>query len=252
MLNMTVYLNKIKEFEGSVGFPIINGEELAKTLQTAWKQDATEAKLDYLGAYREVFLGVLKKWSDSELSFAFSMRSEKMPDLKKCLLETDKALKLCAMALLPELRENLDVLSNMTFGVMDTQRLKNEFVTIRKKYLEVKEPENVTKKRKETAYVKYQKEWEKTTTRNITEMVRDQEALRLMSQDEKIDYALALDAYRHAEDLKRPLGSSEKELIDDALQAWKYGQGRPDGRRYRRMRRSRQHFLLCQRAPYQA
>jgi hypothetical protein len=42
-----------------------------------------------------------------------------------------------------------------------------------------------------------------------------------MSQDEKIDYALALDTYRNTENLNRPLDAQEKELIDEALKEWK-------------------------------
>lgn len=229
MPNITIYANKIKELEENVGVSFINAEEIAQKLQESWGKDTTEAKLDYLATYREVFLGVLRKWSDRELSQAYSARSEKLPDFKNCLLETDKTLKLCAMALIPGLREDTDVLSNMTFGVMDTPRLKNEFVVARQKYLGHKESEKTAKKRKADAYVKYQNEWMQTTTRKITELVRDKEALRFMSQDEKVDYALALETYRNADNLRRPLGSQEKELIDEALLLWKQELGVANG-----------------------
>ena len=229
MPNMTIYSNKIKELEENVGFSFINAEEIAQKLQESWNKDATEAKLDYLATYREVFLGVLRKWRDSELSQAYFARSEKLPDFKNCLLETDRTLKLCAMALIPGLREDADVLSNMTFGVMDMPSLKNEFFVARQKYLELKEAKKTAKNRKTDAYVKYQNEWTQTTTRKITELVRDKESLRLMSQDEKVDYALALEFYRNAENLRRPLDSQEKELIDEALQSWKQELGVTNG-----------------------
>lgn len=85
MPNMTIYSNKIKELEENVGFSFINAEEIAQKLQESWNKDATEAKLDYLATYREVFLGVLRKWRDSELSQAYFARSEKLPDFKNCL-----------------------------------------------------------------------------------------------------------------------------------------------------------------------
>ena len=222
MPNKTVYINTIKEIEEYVGFSFIKREEVEQKLKNAWKNDKSTGKVDgYLGVYREIFREVLAQWSDKEISIAFSAHSEKMPDLRKCLLKTDEALKTCAMALIPELRENEDVLSHMTFGVIDSNKLKDEFISSRQKYLPKETSENAMKKRKAEAYEKYKGEWVKTPTRNIVELVRDKDALKLMSQEEKIDYALALQAYRNAEDLLRPLGSQEKELIDDSLQAWK-------------------------------
>ena len=221
MPNKTIYLDTIKNFEESAGLPLLNGDEMAQKLQEAWRKDTTQAKLDYLATYREIFLGALKKWSDSELSIALKTRSESMANFKKCLLKTDEALKVCAMSLIPELRENADVLSNMTFGVMDTATLKKEFTIVRRKYLGVKEPEKIMKKRREDAYNKYKKEWQNTTTRKIVELVRDQEALRLMSREEKTDYALALESYRNDPKPDFPLDSKAKGLMDDALAAWK-------------------------------
>lgn len=222
MPNKTIYLKTINEMEENIGFSFINREELAQKLQEAWKNDKSTGKVDsYLGVYREVFRDVFSKWSDKEVSLAFNARSEKLPDLRKCLLKTDEALKTCAMALIPELRENEDVLSHMTFGVIDSNKLKDEFVSARRKYLHAKTSENAMKKRKADAYEKYKSDWIKTTTRNIAELVWDKDALSLMSQDEKIDYALALDVYRNAKTLNRPLDSREKDLIDDALLAWK-------------------------------
>ena len=73
MPNKTIYLSTIKDFEKSVGFSVINQEEVAEKLQKAWKKDTTQAKVDYLVAYGEVFRDVLKKWSDSEFLHAFCM-----------------------------------------------------------------------------------------------------------------------------------------------------------------------------------
>lgn len=220
MPNRTIYLNTIKAFEAGVGFPLINREEVAQKLQEVWNNDKTEAKLDYLAAYREVFREVLKKWGDNELARTFQTRADKMPNFKECLLKTEETLKLCAMSLIPELRENEDVLSHMTFGVIDPTKLKDEFVSARQKYLDAKTSENTMKKRKADAYDKYKGAWQETTARKISELVYDQEALGLMSQEEKIDYALALQAYRHDEHPTRPFGEREKELIDDSLRAW--------------------------------
>jgi hypothetical protein len=220
MPNKTIYLNTLKGFEASVGFSFIDGDDVAKKLQEAWKKDKTQAKVDYLAVYREIFRDVLKKWSDNELSLAFQSRSATMPNFKQCLLKTDETLKLCAMSLLPELRENEDVLSHMTFGVIDSTKLKDEFVDVRKKYLQMKASENAMKKRKVDAYNKYKDAWFKTTTRKITELVNDKQALSLMSQEEKIDYALALEYYRDDDKKKFPFSIGEKDLIDDALRGW--------------------------------
>ena len=92
MPNKTIYLNTIKEMEESAGFSFINGDEVAQKLQEVWKKDKTQAKLDYLAAYREVFRDVLKKWSDNELSIAFANRSETMPNFKNCLLKLKTGL----------------------------------------------------------------------------------------------------------------------------------------------------------------
>lgn len=219
MPNKTIYIRTIKDFEKSVGFSLID-EEVAKKLQEAWKKDNTQAKLDYLVAYRGVFRDVLKKWSDNELSIAFSNRSETMPNFKNCLLKTDETLKVCAMSLIPELRENEDVLSHMTFGVIDSTKLKDEFIEARKKYLRTNASESEMKKRKTEAYNKYKAGWLKTNTRKITELVRDKDALKAMSQEEKIDYAWALDMYRNDKDIKT-LDTHQKDLIDDALRDWK-------------------------------
>lgn len=221
MPNKTIYLNTIKAFEGEAGLSLIDREEVSQKLQEAWKKDTTQAKLDYLAAYREIFRGVLKKWSDNELLIAFQSRSDTMPNFKQCLLKTDEALKLCAMSMIPELRENEDVLSHMTFGVIDSTKLKDEFVEVRQKYLNARTSENMTKKRKADAYDKYKSKWMETTTRNITELVRDKDALNLMSQDEKTDFALALDAYRNDTTLKYPFSLREKELIDESFKLWK-------------------------------
>ena len=229
MLSKTIYLNAIKEFETHVGFSFINGDEIAQKLQTAWQNDKTEAKIDYLDAYREVFREVLNKWSDSELLRAFQARSETMPNFKNCLLKTDETLKLCAMSLIPELRENEDVLSHMTFGVIESTKLKDEFIFARRKYLQTKASESAVQKHKAVAYDKYKNAWKETTVRRITELVRDEDALKLMSPEEKIDFALALSAYRDDENAKQFIDSRGRELIEDALKTWEKELGCTDG-----------------------
>jgi hypothetical protein len=88
MPNKTIYLKTINEMEENIGFSFINREELAQKLQEAWKNDKSTGKVDsYLGVYREVFRDVLSKWSDKEIAIAFNARSEKLPDLRKCLLK---------------------------------------------------------------------------------------------------------------------------------------------------------------------
>ena len=217
MPNRSIYLNTIKAFEEEAGLILIDREDMMQKLQEAWRKDNSQAKLDYLDTYRALFRDVLKKWSDNELSVAFQARSATKPNLKNCLLNTDQTLKLCAMSLIPELRENEDVLSHMTFGVIEPTNLKDEFVAVRTKYLNAKTSENAMKQHKADVYNKYQGAWKQTLTRKITELVWDQEALHLMSQEEKCDYALALETYRE----EGTFDTKEKGLIDDALQAWK-------------------------------
>ena len=221
MPNKTIYLDTIKEMEQDVGHVFIDKDAMAEKLQDAWKNDTTQAKLNYLGVYRGIFRDVLKIWTDKELSVAFYARSEKMANFKKALLKTDETLKMCAMALIPELRENEDILSHMTFGVIQQERLKNECISARSKYLGEKESENAMKKRKAESYDKYKAEWQNVSTRKITTLVWDKDALHLMSKDEKIDYALALDTYRNDPNPIRPLDTREQELIDEALLEWK-------------------------------
>ena len=133
------------------------------------------------------------------------------------------------MYLIPELRENEDVLSHMTFGVIEPTNLKNEFVSVRKKYLQTKTSQNTTAKRKSDAYNKYKQEWLHTTSRKIAGLVKDKDALLLMSQDEKMDYALALEAYSNEGDPNRSLSLQEKGFVNDALQEWKKELGCANG-----------------------
>ena len=173
MPNKTIYLDAIKKIEEDIGHSFIDRENMAKKLQDAWKNDATQAKVNYLSEYREVFRGVLKGWVEKEFASAFYARSEKMVDYKKCLLKTDEALKMCAMALIPELRENEDVLSHMTFGSIPSARLKNECISARSKYLGTKEAKKMMEKRKAELYDQYTAEWKNATTRKITSLVWD-------------------------------------------------------------------------------
>ena len=221
MPNQTIYLNAIQNLEKEVGISLLDSKEVAKKLQDAWKNDNSQGKVDYLDAYREVFRGVLAKFSDRAISIAFQARAEQKADLKTCLLRTEAVLKICAMALIPELRENEDVLSNMTFGVMTPARLKTEFSSARMKYLAPKAAKEAMPKGKETVYNKYKSEWQLSTVRKITGLVWDKTALDLMSSEQKIEYAVALDAYRNDLTLVPPLGEPEKALIDDALNRWK-------------------------------
>ena len=86
MPNKTIYLNTIKDMEKNVGFSFINKDELAKTLQSAWKDDTTDAKVNYLDKYRKIFRGALNVWAEREMGKAFYARSEEKADLKRCLV----------------------------------------------------------------------------------------------------------------------------------------------------------------------
>lgn len=221
MPNKTIYLNTINEMEEELGTSFVNREEMAKKLQDAWTNDKTNEKLSYLTAYREVFCSVLKQWSDREFSIAYQARSKDGANLRNALLKTDETLKLCALALIPELRERPDTLSHMTFGVMDPNRIEREFIFASKKYGAMKEATAAMKQRREAVYAKYKEEWNNTPIRKLTELVRNKESLQSMSMDEKIDYAMALNLYRNDTTLPRPWGTNEQEWLDDALVEWK-------------------------------
>ena len=221
MPNKTIYFNTIEGLEKDIGFSFIDKEAVAKRLQEAWKKDDTREKFGYLAEYREVFRHVLKTWCDRELSTAFQAMSETKPDFKKCLLKTDKALKLSALSLIPELKEDENTLFHMTFGVIDPTKLKNEFFPVQRPYLTHRAAEKAMQQRKAEAYEKYKKEWGIAPTINIAELVRDKAAVAAMSQKEKIDYALALEAYRNDDKAARPLDERGKGLVDDALTLWR-------------------------------
>lgn len=223
MPNKTIYLNTIKNLEKSVGASFLNYDELSKTLQEAWQNDETPAKVNYLTTYRKVFRGVLSYWTEREIKNALYSRAKKKPDLQKFLLKTDEALKVCALSLIPGLRENEDVLSNMTFGGLTPAQLKKDFVEVRAKYLDIKEANNATKKRNADNYAKYKAEWIKISPRAIVEKTKiyNLDALAQMTEEEKLEQALALNSYRNDPHLPLPLGQFEKDIIDDALAAWK-------------------------------
>ena len=223
MPSRTIYFNTINEIEQKIGSSFIDRDAIAKKLQEAWKNDETPAKGEFLKVYNSFFSEVLKARSDSELSRAFYNRSEKLADFKNSLLETDKALKVCAMDLIPELRENESVVKSMTFGGLTSTNLKESFMTSRQKYLHLKECTAAMKKRKAEAYAKYKSEWVKTRTRKVVEFVKDKDALKKMSLDEKIDYALALKAYSEDESEKAHIAASQtQELLNSALEDWKH------------------------------
>ena len=219
MPNKTIFLNTIKSLESLAGFSIANRDELENKLNTAWEADATEGKSDFLDAYREIFRATLKSWIEKEAMDAHA--SKKLPNFQKCLVQTDEILKTCAMALIPALRENEDVLSNMTFGVMERATLQNEIKSASEKCLSREIHVAEVQKRKTAAYNKYKSAWAATIVRNVTELVRDKTALGLMSQEEKLEFALALEVYRDEGIGARKFDEREKELIDDALAAWK-------------------------------
>ena len=219
MPNKTIFLNTIKSLESLAGFSIANRDELENKLKTAWEADATEGKSSFLDVYREIFRATLKSWIEKEAVDAHA--SKKLPNFQKCLVQTDESLKTCAMALIPALRENEDVLSNMTFGVMERATLQNEIKSASEKCLSREIHVAEVQKRKTAAYNKYKSTWAGTIVRNVTELVRDKTALGLMSQEEKLEFALALEVYRDEGVGARKFDEREKELIDDALAAWK-------------------------------
>ena len=65
------------------------------------------------------------------------------------------------------------------------------------------------KQRKEAAYNQYKGTWKETLT-HITEVVKDEEALNGMSQDEKITYALALESYFEEKEKNASFGAEER------------------------------------------
>ena len=221
MPNTRIYSNLIKDFEKNASSSIIDANKVAKKLKDAWKNDKTEAKLDYLSTYREIFSEVLKKYADNEIYVSLFNLKEEMPSLRDCLLKTDETLKFCALSLIPELREKEDVLSHMTFGVIEPTNLKNEFLWVKSTYLNTRNSDKLMEKRKNDAYERYKVGWQKTLTRNITAVVYDKDAIELMSKSDKIDFALALETYRNDTNKKPAFDSNEKALIDDALVAWK-------------------------------
>lgn len=221
MPNKSIFLNTIKNLEKEVGISSIKQEELAARLQDAWEQDETPNKTGFLGAYRDIFLDILKTWSEHEFSVAFHTRAEKLPDLKNCLLKMDKALKVCAMSLIPGLRENANVLAGMSFAGGDLNKIKSNFTSIGKEYRKLARATAEMKKRKVVVYDQYKPLWAEMSIRSIVGRVNDKDALKAMSQDEKIDYAIALQQYRDDPKLMPPLGLKEKELIDYALSDWR-------------------------------
>lgn len=222
MPNKTIFLNTINAFEETVGQTFIDRIDLEKRLQEAWKKDSTQGKVYYLEEYRNIFLDTLKVYADREISTAYRKNFAETPDLKKCLLKTDEALKTCAMSLIPELRNNEDVLSNMTFGESDPKKLKRSLSTLKTKYLTHKTAEDTASQRRPVAYAKFKETWEKgTSIRHIAEVVRNRETLNKMTLDEKIDYALAIDSYRKDKTHPLPLDSKAEQLLDEAIDEWK-------------------------------
>ncbi len=221
MPNKTLYLNTITNLETLVGGPI-NKEDVEKRLQEAWNKDKSDAKVDFLEEYRNLFREVLRTWGDNEIGDAYRARVERQPNLKKCLLQTDQALKTCAMALIPALRDKEDVLSHMTFGAINSpDKIVIEFTAVRAKHLTNVAAEKAATKRRADAYEKYKNEWKDKSIRHITSRIQFEKYIKELPKEDKIDFALALDSYRKDPTLNPKLTQDQQVLIDDALDAWK-------------------------------
>ena len=219
MPNRTIYLNIVKDIEKNTGLG--NQIDLEKRLQEAWERDESKEKSDFLAEYRNIFQVVLKAWTGNEVTRVFRALSDEKPKFQQCLLAVDESLKLCAMALLPNLRDNEDVLSNMTFGVMEKSKIRGELIAARGSVASPRTAEREMKARQAEAYSRYKDSWEKTPAQDIADVVKNEKKLGSMSEKEKTDFALALNLYLRDESLEKPFKEDEKGLLTVATSEWK-------------------------------
>lgn len=206
--NKIVFDNCINILEGEAKIALIDKEQFATALRDAWEKDKSTAKVEFLGTYGKIFRSTLEKWTIHEAEAAFQSRSDTMPNFGKNLLCVEQNLKLSAMALIPELRENKDVLSNMTFGGVQPNALNKEFTSVTRQFTLPKKIEKAVAEREQQAYKTYADKWANLTVRRITEVAYSEEKLASMSRDEKINYRLALGVY-----LSKMSG--KKEVVDN-------------------------------------
>ena len=226
MPNRTIYLNVVKDIEKNTSLG--NQMDLEKRLQEAWERDESEEKSDFLAEYRNIFQVVLKAWTGNEVARVLRSLSGEKPKFQQCLLAVDESLKLCAMALLPKLRDNEDILSNMTFGVMEKSKLKGELVSARGAVASPRTAEKEMKARQAEAYSRYKDSWKKTPAQDIADLVKNEGKLRSMSEKEKTDCALAINFYCNDQSLETPLKEDEKRLLSAAVAEWKKVLGCPN------------------------
>lgn len=231
MPNLNVFFNSIDTLEVVSGIKLLDREEFANQLLDAWEKDETQAKNNFLQTYNSIFKETLKRWTEREFQNFHRTNTEEYPSLAKNLMDMERNMKNCALALIPELRHKSyeDVLFSMTFGNMDKNKIVSEFNATARRYATIKTNEDTAKWRQESAYDKVKDEWKNMLVRNITDLAYDKKKLQVMSQDEKIDYLCALNEYKRemlGEEKEvdgkvlpavRKIGDKEIDLIDNAI-----------------------------------
>lgn len=231
MFNLNVFYNSIDTLEAVSGIKLLDREEFANQLLDAWEQDETQAKNNFLETYNRIFKETLKKWTESEFQNFHRTNAEEYPSLSRNLMDMERNMKNCALALIPELRHNSyeDVLFHMTFGNMEKTKIVGEFNDMARYFVGIKTNEDTAKWRQKTAYDKVKDEWKNMLVRNITDSAHDKNKLQAMSQDEKIDYLCALNEYKtemlgtekevdgKVVPAVRKISDKEVDLIDSAI-----------------------------------
>lgn len=217
MPNENIFNNNIYTLIKKYGLNI-NPVKIKKAITTFWEKDETQEKVAFLKDYGKLFGEILKKWNEKQIKRNI-VTGEKFT-LKNDLLALEKHLKLSAMAVIPELRTNKNLLSEMTFGVVVPADAPTVFWGYAKDCITEKSMLDYVKARKQAVHNTYKKVWENSKTSKITEIVYKTQNLEKYTQLQKIDYLLALEMHYEQLD-KNTIGEIEDTLYKDAIDKWK-------------------------------
>lgn len=215
MLHQDIYDNSILILESAAGFHFIDRVGLSKALHDAWKKDTSKEKLSFLQAYNGLFREHLKKWTQNAAE-RYINRPSAMPDFGANLLLMEEHFKRAAMAVIPSLCDEKNLLADMTFAGIEENDLGEEFYSVTLSNTKSKRIEELVENRTKSAYEKYKEEWAEDVVRKITEVAYNADKLRKMSKDDKIDYLLALNEHAKSLEDKPDIPDDHKELLANA------------------------------------
>lgn len=228
MPNNIIFNNCINNIESTLGITV-DRQEWKELFEEGWKNDLSDNKQVFYKNYKNLFSKTLNQAVKKAVEENYLSKSDKVIDFGEKLSCLDSNIKTCAMAFISEIREDKKNLSAISFGGKNVNDLSAEITSVTHEYSTHKKAEQAVESRREIAYNKYEKDWALKPVRNITSVAFDDKKLSDLSQEEKIDYVLALMIYKDQMSGKKVtlnskeivghkrLGEHEEGLVNSAI-----------------------------------